>query len=199
MLTQTGRVGTGRPALLARHRAGEDLRTELLANALEAAAREREGWKGRFSTTDHGSVYTCRAYEGSCAELGVVQPTRAIGSSADHAAAEGFNATLKRETLAGVPYYTDEVTLRRTVFRWAHRYNTRRRHSWCRNPPECFRDVWLVSGAYPGVRGAVHHPRVQEPRSRPFFEHGVGVGVEYFDEGTAGLRYNKTMGSLASY
>ncbi|GAB3712718.1 hypothetical protein GCM10028793_47940 [Nocardiopsis oceani] len=57
----------------------------------------------------------------------------AIGSSADNAVAESFNATLKRETLAGALTYTDEVTLRRTVFRWAHRYNTCRRHSWCQN------------------------------------------------------------------
>ncbi|GAB3721740.1 hypothetical protein GCM10028793_61350 [Nocardiopsis oceani] len=31
------------------------------------------------------------------------------------------------------PISLDEATLRRTVFRWAHRYNTRRRHSHCGN------------------------------------------------------------------
>ena len=27
---------------------------------------------------------------------------------------------------------TDELTARRTMFRWLTRYNTKRRHSWCR-------------------------------------------------------------------
>jgi len=55
----------------------------------------------------------------------------AVGSSADNALAESFNATLKREVLQGAPTWTDELTCRREIFRWATRYNTRRRHSWC--------------------------------------------------------------------
>ena len=111
----------------------DHMRTELVADALTAAARERGGLEGAVFHSDHGSVYTSRVYEGLCAELGVVQSMGAIGSSADNAVAESFNATLKRETLAGALTYTDETALRRTVFRWAHRYNTRRRHSWCQN------------------------------------------------------------------
>ncbi len=54
-----------------------------------------------------------------------------VGSSADNALAESFNATLKRELLQGAPTWPDELTCRREIFRWATRYNTRRRHSWC--------------------------------------------------------------------
>ncbi|WP_017577992.1 IS3 family transposase [Nocardiopsis kunsanensis] len=109
------------------------MRTDLVAHALKAAARERGGLEGAVFHSDHGSVYTSRAYEGLCTDLGVVQSMGAIGSSADNAVAESFNATLKRETLAGELTYTDEAALRRTVFRWAHRCNTRRRHSRCAN------------------------------------------------------------------
>ncbi|GHD26376.1 hypothetical protein GCM10007147_24270 [Nocardiopsis kunsanensis] len=109
------------------------MRTGLVAHALKAAARERGGLEGAVFHSDHGSVYTSRAYEGLCTDLGVVQSMGAIGSSADNAVAESFNATLKRETLAGELTYTDEAALRRTVFRWAHRCNTRRRHSRCAN------------------------------------------------------------------
>ena len=56
----------------------------------------------------------------------------AIGTSADNAMAEAFNATLKREILQGATCWPDELTCRRQIFRWATRYNTRRRHSWCR-------------------------------------------------------------------
>jgi transposase InsO family protein len=56
----------------------------------------------------------------------------AVGSSADNALAESFNATLKREVLQDAACWADEASCRRQMFRWLVRYNTRRRHSWCR-------------------------------------------------------------------
>ena len=52
-----------------------------------------------------------------------------IGSSADNAAAEALNATFKRETLQGARTWKTESDAKLAVFGWAHRYNTRRRHS----------------------------------------------------------------------
>ena len=65
----------------------------------------------------------------------------AVGSSADNALAESFNAVLKREVLQRLlkrevlqdaACWADELTCRRQVFKWLTRYNTKRRHSWCR-------------------------------------------------------------------
>ena len=53
----------------------------------------------------------------------------AVGSSADNALAESFNASLKRELLEGRSAFPDQATAYRAVFRWVNRYNTRRRHS----------------------------------------------------------------------
>jgi hypothetical protein len=53
----------------------------------------------------------------------------AVGSSADNAAAESFNAGFKRETLKGRKGRPDERQARLDAFRWLTRYNTRRRHS----------------------------------------------------------------------
>ncbi|GGZ98286.1 hypothetical protein GCM10010371_67560 [Streptomyces subrutilus] len=53
----------------------------------------------------------------------------AIGSSADNAAAESFNAAFKRETLKGRKGWSSEREARLDAFRWLNRYNTRRRHS----------------------------------------------------------------------
>ena len=53
----------------------------------------------------------------------------AVGSSADNAAAESFNATFKRETLQGQQAWPTERDARLAAFRWLHRYNTIRRHS----------------------------------------------------------------------
>jgi transposase InsO family protein len=43
--------------------------------------------------------YTSRAFADACRRAGVRQSMSAIGSSADNALAESFNATFKRETL----------------------------------------------------------------------------------------------------
>jgi transposase InsO family protein len=56
----------------------------------------------------------------------------AVGTSADNALAESFNATIKREVLQDNACWPDETTCRRQVFRWLVRYNNRRRRSWCR-------------------------------------------------------------------
>ena len=61
----------------------------------------------------------------------LAQSMGAVGTSADNALPESFNATLKRETLRGGHAWPDPATCRREVFRWVTRYNTRRRHSWC--------------------------------------------------------------------
>jgi transposase InsO family protein len=49
----------------------------------------------------------------------------AVGSSADNVLAESFNATLKRETLAGAAGWDTPALARREVFAWITRYNTR--------------------------------------------------------------------------
>ncbi|SDY86530.1 Integrase core domain-containing protein, partial [Modestobacter sp. DSM 44400] len=81
--------------------------------------------------SDHGAQYTSRAFADLCAHLGVTRSMGAVGSSADNALAESFNATLKRETLAGVAGWDTPAAARRAVFAWITRYNTRRRHSTC--------------------------------------------------------------------
>lgn len=109
----------------------DHMRTELVTDALRAAARQRGSLAGAVFHSDHGSTYTSKDYAALCKDLGVTQSMGAVGSSADNALAESFNATLKRETLAGATGWPDPATARRAVFAWLTRYNTRRRHSWC--------------------------------------------------------------------
>jgi len=109
----------------------DHMRTELVEDALKAAAATRGSLKGSVFHSDHGSVYTSKAYAQLCRKLGVTQSMGAVGSSADNALAESFNATMKREVLQDAACWSDEATCRRQVFRWLVRYNTRRRHTWC--------------------------------------------------------------------
>ena len=109
----------------------DHMRTDLVEDALTAALAERGSMHGAVFHSDHGSVYTSKAYAKLCKRLGVTQSMGAVGTSADNSLAESFNATLKREVLAGQASFAGPELCRRQVFRWLVRYNTRRRHSWC--------------------------------------------------------------------
>jgi transposase InsO family protein len=111
----------------------EHMRTELVENALNAAAALRGSLAGAVFHADHGSQYTSKDFANLCRELGVTQSMGGVGSSADNALAESFNATLKREVLQDRSCWADAATCRREVFRWLARYNTKRRHSRCRH------------------------------------------------------------------
>ena len=110
----------------------DHMRTELVEDALKAAAANRGSLTGAVLHSDHGSVYTSKDYAKLCKQLGVTQSMGAVGTSADNALAESFNAALKREVLQDAACWSDELTCRRQLFKWLTRYNTKRRHSWCR-------------------------------------------------------------------
>ncbi|MEW5659836.1 IS3 family transposase [Streptomyces cinereoruber] len=107
----------------------DHMRTELVIDALAAAERTRGSLAGAVMHTDHGSQYTSRAFAEICRSTGVHQSMGAVGSSADNAVAESFNAAFKRETLKGRKGWSNEREARLDAFRWLTRYNTRRRHS----------------------------------------------------------------------
>jgi transposase InsO family protein len=109
----------------------DHMRTELVTDALKAAAAARGagGLAGAVFHSDNGAQYASSEFAKVCEELGVIRSRGAVGTSADNAAAESFNATMKRETLQGAPRWPGARAARLQVFRWAARYNTRRRHS----------------------------------------------------------------------
>ena len=110
----------------------EHMRTELVEDALKAADAFRVSLAGAVFHSDHGSQYTSTAFAKLCGALGVTQSMGGVGSSADNALAESFNASLKREVLQDRSHWPDADICRREVFRWLVRYNIKRRHSRCR-------------------------------------------------------------------
>jgi transposase InsO family protein len=107
----------------------DHMRADLVADALAAAIRTRGSLAGSIMHTDHGAQYTSRLFAQACRSAGVRRSMSAVGSSADNALAESFNATFKRETLQGRMHWPSEREARLDAFRWLNRYNTRRRHS----------------------------------------------------------------------
>lgn len=117
----------------------DHMRTSLVQDALTAAKSQRGSLKGAKFHSDQGSVYTSQAFHKTCAALGVTQSMGAIGTSADNALAESFNASMKREVLQDSKTFTNQLVCRREVFRRCTRYNTVRRHLWCNHlAPDVF-------------------------------------------------------------
>ncbi|KOV49879.1 transposase [Streptomyces sp. AS58] len=104
------------------------MRADLVVDALKAAERTRDSLASALFHTDHGAQGS-RAFAEACREAGVTQSMSAVGSSADNALAESFNATCKRETLQGRRAWDTEREAHLDLLRWLHRYNTVRRHS----------------------------------------------------------------------
>ena len=108
----------------------DHMRTELVTDALEAAARTRGGsLDGAVFHSEHGAQYASKEFAKVCRRLCVTRSRGAVGTSADNAAAESFHATLKRGTLQGKKRWSGAREARLAVFRWVTRYNTTRRHS----------------------------------------------------------------------
>ena len=96
-------------------------------------ARKEDGVSVEVRGADYRRIVAVleksKEFAQACAELGVIRSRGAVGTSADNAAAESFNATMKRETFHGRKRWSGAREARLAVFRWATRYNTRRRHS----------------------------------------------------------------------
>ena len=109
------------PTRLAGWSFADHMRTELVTDALRAAAPPAgaSGLNGAFHS-DNGQ-YALNEFTQVCGQLGV---TRSRGTSADNAAAESLNWTMKRETLQGANRWLDPARLA-----VSHRYNARGRHS----------------------------------------------------------------------
>lgn len=85
------------------------MRTELVEDALKAAAATRGSLTGSVFHREHGSVYTSKDYAKLCRRLGVTQSMGAVGTSADNAMAESFNATMKREVFQDFACWPDQL------------------------------------------------------------------------------------------
>lgn len=107
----------------------DHMRTDLVEQALRRAHFIRGGLAGSLMHTDRGSQYVSAQFAKCCKELGVMQSRARVGSSADNALAEAFNATLKREVLQGRRTFANALEARFQVEAWITDYNTVRRHS----------------------------------------------------------------------
>lgn len=107
----------------------DHLRTELVIDALDMAARNYPLLEGCIFHSDRGTQYTSAQFAEHAARLGIRRSVGRTGSCFDNALAESFNATLKVERANRTQYPTPEHG-RRDIARYIEfRYNRRRLHS----------------------------------------------------------------------
>src|SRR5437588_7802878 len=106
-----------------------DLRSELVLDALGMAITQRQPRHGLIHHSDRGSQYTSLAFGKTLSDAGVLQSVGRRGDAFDNAVAESFFATLETE-LFDRTTLTSRDQARLQVFDFIEGfYNPRRRHS----------------------------------------------------------------------
>jgi putative transposase len=107
----------------------EHMRTELITDALEMAARNHNLEPGCIMHSDRGTQYTSAEYSAKLEELGFRQSLGRTGICWDNALAESFFASLKNERVHHMVYPTRK-TANEDIARYIELfYNRRRIHS----------------------------------------------------------------------
>ncbi len=107
----------------------DDLRAELVLDALGMAVAQRGTAASVVAHSDHGSQYTSLAYGTYAKSSGIDLSMGSIGDPWDNALAETFFASLEKELLRRERFATREAARMRLFWYIECFYNTRRRHS----------------------------------------------------------------------
>ena len=125
-----------------------NLRTELVLDALNMAIYTRRPQPGLIHHSDRGSQYTSVEFGSRLREAGLLPSMGSVADAYDNSMAESFVSTLKRE-LIHRHSWPNRQTARTAIFEYIEGfYNTRRRHSALGhlNPSE-YEEVRLRGGA----------------------------------------------------
>jgi putative transposase len=107
----------------------DNLRAELVVDALEQALARRRPERGLVHHSDQGSRYVSLAFGRRCRLAGIEQSMGGRGSACDNAVCEAFFKTLKSELVDRRSWPT-KAELRTAVFDYIECfYNRQRRHS----------------------------------------------------------------------
>jgi putative transposase len=120
----------------------DHMRTDLVCDALDMAARNYHLAEGCIFHSDRGTQYMSDQFAKHTADLGLRRSVGRTGICYDNALAESFNAALKVERVNRTEYPTLEHARRDIVQYIEFRYNRRRLHSALgyRTPQEAYDD-----------------------------------------------------------
>ncbi len=123
----------------------DDLRSELVVDALGMALTRRRPKPGLVHHSDRGSQYTSLAFGKTIEQAGVLPSMGRRGDAFDNAVAESFFATLETELLDRHTFRTRDQA-RLAVFTFIEGfYNSRRRHSTLgQRSPDRFEETMMM-------------------------------------------------------
>jgi putative transposase len=104
----------------------DDLRSELVVEALEMAVARRKPPLGLVHHSDQGSQYVSLAFDERCKEAGIDLSMGSKGSALDNAVCESFFSTLKRELVKRYSWPT-KADARVAIFEWIEVFYNRQR------------------------------------------------------------------------
>ena len=125
-----------------------NLRTDLVLDALNMAIYTRRPSPGLIHHSDRGSQYTSVEFGSRLKEAGLLPSMGSVADAYDNSMAESFVSTLKRE-LIHRHSWPNRQTARTTIFEYIEGfYNTRRRHSALGHlSPSEYEEIKLRGGA----------------------------------------------------
>jgi putative transposase len=125
-----------------------NLRTELVLDALNMAIYNRRPQPGLIHHSDRGSQYTSVEFGSRLKEAGLLPSMGSVADAYDNSMAESFVSTLKRELINRHSWPSRQM-VRTAIFEYMEGfYNTRRRHSALGNlSPSKYEEVRLRGGA----------------------------------------------------
>jgi len=109
---------------------GDNMKTDLVIQALRSAVKRRGRHEGLIHHSDRGSQYTSYAYQRELAAQKMLPSFTAKGACLDNAAMESFWATLKKELVYCQKRFATRDEARQAVFEYIYVfYNRERLHS----------------------------------------------------------------------
>jgi putative transposase len=125
-----------------------NLKTELVLDALNMAIYNRRPAAGLIHHSDRGSQYTSVEFGGRLKEAGLLPSMGSVADAYDNSMAESFVSTLKRELIHRRSWPSRQM-VRTAIFEYIEAfYNTRRRHSALGHlSPAEYEEVRLRGGA----------------------------------------------------
>jgi putative transposase len=125
-----------------------NLKTELVLDALNMAIYTRRPQPGLVHHSDRGSQYTSVEFGSRLKEAGLLSSMGSVADAYDNSMAESFVSTLKRE-LIHRHSWPSRQTARTAIFEYVEGfYNTRRRHSALGHlSPSEYEEVTMKGGA----------------------------------------------------
>lgn len=105
------------------------MKSELVIKALEMALQHREVQQGLIFHSDRGSQYAGEPFQKALNDAGIISSMSKKGDCWDNAVAESFFATIKRELINTVSWFSHQ-SLRAAIYEYIEVfYNRKRRHS----------------------------------------------------------------------